>query len=73
VQHADGVGVQLRDDLLRRRLLHRHADLLHGDARPIGDGVLRAGQRDVPHRLRELQLRRTDDADRDARRRSTDC
>ena len=60
-------------DLLRRKLLHRHADLLHGDARPVGDGVLRAGQRDVPHRLRELQLRRTDDADRDARRRSTDC
>ena len=30
----DGVGVQPGLDLLRGRVLHRHADLLHGDARP---------------------------------------
>ena len=68
---ARGRGLRRELDVLRNAVLHRHAALLHGDARPDGDRMLRAGQWLVPDGLCGMRLRGADDPDRDARRRST--
>ena len=70
--HARRRDLQRRLDLLRRKCCTGTQICCTVTLGPIGHGVLRAGQRDMPDRLRGLRLRRADDADRDARRRSTD-